>query len=155
MEVPCVAVACFAFQLQGGKSFTEDPEGSLELKAGEGSPDAEVDAGAEADVRVGAARGVEDVGQGKLLLVAIGRTEEETDLVAAPQFDPAILDVLQSVALEHMQRGVEAEHFLGAGGRRGEERGRARAGKESLHTVADRVDSGFVAGIKEKNGRGR
>ena len=84
VKVPRVAVACFAIQLQGGQPFAEDAEGGLELKAGQGSPDAEVDAGAEAKVRVGAARGIEDVGQGKLLLVAIGRAEEETDLVAAP-----------------------------------------------------------------------
>ena len=154
MEVPGVAVARRAGESEIGKALEEDAEGGLHFESGEGGADAEVDACAEADVGIGTAGGVEDFGGGKFLLVVGGGGEEETDLVALFQREAAVFKVFEGVAFEHVEGGVETEHFFGAGRGVGEEGGRIGVAEESLDAVAEGVNGGFVAGIEEEDGGG-
>ena len=137
-----------------GEAAEENADGGLQFESGEGGADAEVDAGAEADVGIGTAGGVETFGGGKLLLVVVGGGEEESHLVALFQREAAVFEVFEGVAFEHVEGGVETEHFFGAGCGVGEEVGRTPVAEKGLDTVAESVDGGFVASIEEKDGSG-
>ena len=154
VEVPGVAVAGGGGEAEVGEAFEEDTEGGLHFEAGEGGADAEVDAGAEGYVGIGSAGGEELGGGGEFLLVAVGGGEEESDLVAFFQRDTAVFEVFECVALEHVQRGVEAEHFFGAGGGVREEVGGGGVAEEGLRAVAKGVDGGFVSGVEKEDGGG-
>lgn len=137
-----------------GEALEEDAEGGLQFEPGEGGADAEVDAGAEADVGIGTAGGGENFGGGKLLLVVVGGGEQESHLVALFQREAAVFEVFEGVAFEHVEGGVETEHFFGAGCGVGEEVGGTPVAEKGLDTVAEGVDGGFVAGIEKKDGSG-
>ena len=88
------------------------------------------------------------------MLVAVGGAQEEADLVAFFERQALVFQVLESVAFEHVERGVEAEHFLAATDGIREKVGRFAVAQKRLHAVAERVHGGLVSGIEEKNRRG-
>lgn len=149
--MPSVAVAGRADRVQTGKAFEEDAEGGLHFEPRQRGADAEMDAGAEADVGIRRAGGFEGAGARELVFVAVGRTEEKADLVALPQLEALVFEVLEGVATEHVERGIEAEHFLGASDRVVEEVGGACMAENGLHAIAERVDGGLMARVEEKN----
>ncbi len=63
---------------------------------------------------------------------------------------PSILDVLQRVAGEHMQRRIEAQKLLDR--RLGAVEGRALF-EHRLHAVAERVHGRLVAGVEQQHDR--
>ena len=75
-------------------------------------------------------------------------------MVALFQRDALVVEVLESIALEHVQRCVEAEHFLAAVGRVGKKVGGASMTQQGLHAIAQRVHGGFMSGVEEQD-RGR
>lgn len=154
MEVPCIAVKRVAGKLEVRQTLEEDAQGGLHFEAGQGGADAEVDPGAEANVRIRGAGGEEDVGVREFGVVAVSGPQKQADLVALLEHEAVVFEVLQGVAAEHVQWGVEAEHFLGACPGVGEEVSGAGVAENSLHTVAKGVDGGFVAGVEEEDGGG-
>ena len=121
--MPGVPVAGNAVQSQPRQPFEKDAKSGLHFEAGERSADTVVDSRTEADVWIRAAQGHEVGRGGKLGFVAVGGREEESDLVAFFQRDTSVFEIFQRVALKHVQRGVEAEHFLAASRRVGKEVG--------------------------------
>ena len=113
-----------------------------------------MDAATEADVRVGTAVGLENLGIVELVRVAVGRSEKEPDLVALFEAEALVLDVFESVAFEHVERGIKAQHFLAAAGRGCGKVGEGRVGQESLNPIAECVDTRLVAGVEEEDGGG-
>ena len=152
--MPRVPIARRAFKLQSWQPIEQDTQGGLHFEAGERSSDAVMDAGAEADMWIRASQGYEVGCRGEFGFVAVGRGEEESDLVAFFQRDALVFEVLESIALEHVQWGVEAEHFLAAAGRIGEEVCDFSVAQQRLHAIAQRVHGGFVTGVEQKD-RGR
>ena len=83
-----------------------------ELEPRQRRADAEMDAGAEAHMRVRRPAGVEGVGIGKALGIAVGGAEQKADLLALPQPHAGELDLFQRIAGKEMQRRVEPQQFL-------------------------------------------
>ena len=75
-------------------------------------------------------------------------------MVAFLQLKALIFEIFEGVAAEHMQRGVEAEHFFGARRWVGEKVTGVRMAQEGLDAIAERVDGGFMAGVEKKDGGG-
>ena len=97
---------------QARQSLEQDGQGDLHFETGEWRADAEMNAGAEGDVRQKRPRRVEAAGMVMAARIAVGGTEEETDLLALPQLDAFDLDRLESVAIEEMERRIEAERLF-------------------------------------------
>ncbi len=146
--MPRVPIARGAVKLQLRQPLEEDTQGGLHFEAGERSSDAVVDACAEADVWIRAPQGYEVGSGGEFGFVAVGRGEEESDLVAFFQRDALVFEVLESIALEHVQWGVEAEHFLAATDRIGEEVCDLSVAQQRLHAIAQRMNGGLVARVE-------
>src|SRR5689334_1350276 len=92
MEMVTVAIAGRARNLEPGQSLEQNRDGDLELEAGKRRPDAKVDAGTEAHMRVGRALRLEPIRLRKARRIAIGRPEQKPDHLAlldanAPNLD--------------------------------------------------------------------
>src|SRR4051794_40166569 len=79
MEMIHIVVLWLLRQSQFGQTAEEFAERHLQLDAGERRADAEVDAGAEADIGAIGAEGIEAVGTGEARRVAIGGPEHQAD----------------------------------------------------------------------------
>src|SRR5579862_988255 len=80
--------------------FEEDRQDRRELQARQGRADAKMNAAAKGDVRVRRARWVDSIGIDEALGIAIGRAEHQADLLAFPERDALVGEVLQRVAGE-------------------------------------------------------
>ena len=104
VEVKGIAVAGWIRQGQTRQALEQDGQRHLEFEPSQGRADAEVDAGAEADMGVGFARGPEEIGLCEASGIAIGGAKHEADLLALRQPDSRELDILKRVAGEEIDR---------------------------------------------------
>lgn len=154
VEVPGVPVASRAIQAEVRQPLEQDAESGLHFEAGQGGTDTEMDAGAEGHVGIRRTGGFESIRLRKFGFIAVGGTQEQADLFALFQRHAAIFDVLEGVALEHVERSIETQHLFGAGGRAGQKMSSPRVAEEGQDAIAEGVDGGFVAGVEEEDGGG-
>ena len=102
----------------GNRSHSAPSDSTSSIRAS-GAPRQKCSAGAEGEVRVGVAVGVEPVGLGERRRVAVGRPQQRGDLLALLDHDSPDLDVRGRGALEELQCRVEAQHLLDRQGRVG------------------------------------
>src|SRR6266699_1472035 len=110
----------FLDRLHPREPFEERPERGLELEATERRAEAEVDPGAEAQMRVRGPAELEPVGLVEHLGIAVGRTEDEPELGSARDRCAVELEGFEDPPLEQLQRCVETQQLL--------HRGRKQAG---------------------------
>src|SRR5271166_3832218 len=99
-------------EAQARQTRKENRQRDRELEARKRRADAEMNAGAEAHMRICRPRAVEAVGIKKALGIPVGGAEQKADLLTLPQVDAGKLDVLECVAGEEMQRRVEPQQFF-------------------------------------------
>src|SRR3546814_19569997 len=91
---------------QSGQAAEEDRQHRVELQSRQWRADAEMDAGAEGEVRRLLAVRLEDERVRELPGVAIGRGADEDTLVAPPERDAVDPDLLPPPALAHVSGGA-------------------------------------------------
>src|SRR6516162_9647746 len=101
---------------QPGQAGKEDWQDRRQFESRQRRADAKVNAPAKAHMGIGRPPAVEGVGHWEPLGIAVGGAEQEADLFAFPQAYAGDLGILQSVAIEEMQRRVEPQQFLDRGG---------------------------------------
>src|SRR5437016_8317889 len=104
VKMIAVAVAERTGDFKARQPAEEDRQGDLELEAGKRCPDAEVNAGAEAHMRVGSARGIESIRFAEACRIAIGGAEQQADGFALLQVNAGDIDILERIAGEEMKR---------------------------------------------------
>src|SRR2546430_16919345 len=102
-------------RLHPREPLEERPERGLELEATEGRTEAEVDPGAEAQMRVRRPAEVELVGLVEHRGITVGRSEDEPELGPARDRRPVELERFEDPTLEQLQRCVEPQQLLHRG----------------------------------------
>src|SRR6476659_1551917 len=142
-------------RLHPGEAFEERSERRLQLEAPEWRAETEVDPGAEAQMRVRRPPEVHAIGLVEDLRVAVGRSEDESELGAARDRRAVEIERLEDPSLEQLQRGVDPQQLFDRGG----DEGGLRAEPLQLVGVAEerppaeerRVHGGLVPGVEQQH----
>src|SRR5215831_10498724 len=153
VEMPRIAVARRGCWSDARQAPEEDRQRHLHLQPCEGRADAEMNACTEGDMREEWARRVECAWLRVALRVAIGGAKKHADLLAFTELNARHLGRLERVALEEMERRVEAERLFHDGRGpclRREQRLRVEVRfEDGLHRIANCMDGRLVASVEQ------
>ena len=139
-----------ANSFQASEAFKEIGDGDPGLHPRERGADAEVDAMAKSDVRIGVARNVEFVRPFEVFRVTIGRPDNRKNQLARQERLTAKLDLSRGCAHHPLQRCAIPQGFFDRGRQKlhvgSEHRKLAGIFQQGENGIINKVGSGFLSG---------